>query len=507
MVLILSPFVQCGSGLRDQNSGDASPPKGGPSDPDWESACLHDPDRWFRQQSMKDRMPRKRVSKKKVSLPVLSPDAAGIDIGATEIYVAVPADRDPEPVRMFATFTQDLNQLADWLQQCGIRTVAMESTGVYWIPLMQVLETRDLEVYLVNAKYVKNVPGRRTDVSDCQWLQYLHSVGLLRASFRPAQDVCAVRSLLRHRDSLVEMATCHVQHMQKALDQMNLQLHHVISDITGTTGLAILDAILEGNRDVNQLAALRDPRVRASHETIAKSLVGDYRPEHLFTLRQSVALYREYQRRIAACELEMQTLMKSLETRADPTAALPTAKDSIKKCKVMPPARAMALHEEAYRILGVDLTTIPGISVLHVQTILAELGGDVSKFRSAGAFSSWMGLCPDNDISGGKVLWSGTRKVRNRIAIALRMAAQSLQKSESALGEFYRRMRAKLGAPKAITAAAHKLARIVFHLINTREPYDDSVFAKAEQKYRQRTENRLKAQAQALGYTLVQIEP
>jgi transposase len=284
---------------------------------------------------------------------------------------------------------------------------------------------------------------------------------------------------------------------------MNLQLHHVISDITGTTGLAIVDAILDGNRDTAKLAELRDPRIRASHETIAKSLVGDYRHEHLFTLRQSVGLYREYQRRIVACEEEMQALMKNLETKADPTTRLPVAKDSVKKCKVMAPARAVALREEAYRILGVDLTTIPGISVLHVQTILAELGGDVSKFRSAGAFSSWMGLCPDNDISGGKVLWSGTRKVKNRIALTLRMAAQSLQKSESALGEFYRRLRAKLGAPKAITAAAHKLARVTFHLLTTRQPYDDSVFAKAEQKHRQRMENRLKAQAQTLGYTLV----
>jgi transposase len=448
-------------------------------------------------------MPQKKPGKKnkRVALPVLHPDAAGIDIGATEIYVAVAADRDAEPIRSFATFTQDLNDLADWLQQCGIRTVAMESTGVYWIPLMQILQARGLEVYLVNAKHVKNVPGRRTDVSDCQWLQYLHSVGLLRASFRPAAEVCAIRSLLRHRDSLVEMASTHVQHMQKALDQMNLQIHHVISDITGTTGLAILDAIVAGNRDVQTLAALRDPRIRASQDTIAKSLVGDYRREHLFTLRQSVGLYREYQRQIAACEEEMQELMKDLTTRADPLVNLPAAKESVKKCKAMP-AKAMALREEAYRILGVDLTTIPGIGVLHVQTILAELGGEVSRFRSAGAFSSWMGLCPDNDISGGKVLWSGTRKVKNRVAGSLRMAAQSLQRSESALGEFYRRMRTRLGAPKAITAAAHKLARIVYHLLKTREPYDESVFARAETRHRQRRETRLRALAQTLGYTL-----
>jgi len=291
--------------------------------------------------------------------------------------------------------------------------------------------------------------------------------------------------------------------MQKALDQMNLQLHHVISDITGLTGLAIIDEVLRGERDVQKLAALRDPRIRASHETIAKSLVGDYRQEHLFALRQSVAMYREYQRQIVECEAEMQRLMKGLETKADPAASLPPAKDSVKKCKVMKPVKALALREEAYRILGVDLTTIPGISVLHLQTILAELGPDFSKFRSAGAFSSWMGLCPDNDISGGKVLWSGTRKVKNRVAVTLRMAAQSLQHSESALGEFYRRMRAKLGAPKAITATAHKLARIVYHLLTTKEAYDDSIFSKAEEKYRHRTENRLKAQAQALGFTLV----
>ena len=221
-------------------------------------------------------------------LPVMRPDAAGIDIGATEIFVAVPADRAAENVRSFPTFTQDLYALADWLKQCGIRTVAMESTGVYWIPLFQILEEREFEVCLVNARHVKNVPGRRTDVSDCQWLQFLHSVGLLKASYRPEQEVCAVRSLLRHRESLVQMAATHVNHIQKALDQMNLQVHHVISDIVGQTGLAIVDAILDGERDPLKLAKLRNERIKASEEVIAKSLVGDYRPEHLFTLRQSL---------------------------------------------------------------------------------------------------------------------------------------------------------------------------------------------------------------------------
>jgi transposase len=450
-------------------------------------------------------MPRKKKCKNNTpALPVLNANAAGLDIGATEIYVAVPADRDAESVRCFATFTQDLGALADWLEQCHIQTVAMESTGVYWIPIMQILEERGLQVYLVNARYAKNVPGRRTDVSDCQWLQYLHSVGLLKASFRPAQDVCAVRSLVRHRNNLVELATCHVQHMQKALDQMNLQLHHVISDVTGTTGLAIIDAILAGERDPATLAGLRDPRIRASEEIIVKSLVGDYRPEHLFTLKQSLVLYRGYEKQISECESEVQCFLKKLDaTATSSTYPLPPAKDSVKKCKVMSPVKALCLREEAYRVLGVDLTAIPGISVLHIQAVVAEVGPDLSKFRSPAAFASWLGLCPDNDVSGGKILWTGTRRVKNRLAAALRMAAQSLQGSRSALGEFYRRMRTRLGAPKAITATAHKLARIIYHLLRTHEPYDEGVFARLEAAYRKRAEHRLKAQAQALGYLVV----
>jgi transposase len=302
-------------------------------------------------------MARKRKSRKGTAvLPVLHLDAAGIDIGATEIYVAVPADRDHDSVRVFQTFTEGLMTLADLLHKCRIRTVAMESTGVYWIPLMQILESRGLEVFLVNARYTKDVPGRKTDVSDCQWLQYLHSVGLLKASFRPEAVVCAVRSLLRHRDSLVALASQHVQHMQKAFDQMNLQLHHVIGDLSGTTGLAIMDAILGGERDGHALANLCDPRIRATKDTIAKSLVGDYRPEHLFTLRQSLNLYRHYQREISDCESEIQRFLKRIQSKADPAKQpLPPAKDSIRRCKVMPPASALSLREEAYRVMGVDL--------------------------------------------------------------------------------------------------------------------------------------------------------
>ena len=297
------------------------------------------------------------------------------------------------------------------------------------IPLFQILEDRGFEVCLVNARHVKNVPGRRTDVSDCQWLQFLHSVGLLRASYRPEQEVCAVRALLRHRESLVQMAATHVNHMQKALDQMNLQLHHVISDITGQTGLAIVDAILAGKRDPFELAKLRNERIKASEEVIAKSLVGDYRAEHLFTLRQSLAAYRSYQKLIDDCDREIRRSLEEFQSPRQPDAS---AGDN-SKTQPKTPSTESVLRSELKRVFGIDLTKIPGIRVGIAQTLFGEIGPDFTKFRSASAFASWMGLCPDNDISGGKVLWVGTRKVNCRAATALRMAAQSLHHSKSAV--------------------------------------------------------------------------
>jgi len=450
-------------------------------------------------------MGRKRDKNSKTTsatLPLMRRDAAGIDIGATEIYVAVPADRSAEKVRSFPTFTQDLYALADWLKQCRVKTVAMESTGVYWIPLYQILEDRGFEVYLVNARHVKNVPGRRTDVSDCQWLQFLHSVGLLKASYRPEQEVCAVRSLLRHRESLVQMAAKHVNHMQKALDQMNLQVHHVISDITGQTGTAIVDAILAGERNPLLLARLRNERIKASEEVIAKSLVGDYRPEHVFTLRQSRDAYRSYQKLIEDCDREIRRCLEQFKPPHEPD--VPTAGEE--KTSAKTPSAESVLRSELKRVFSVDLTKIPGIRVGIAQSLFGEIGPDFRKFRSASAFASWMGLCPDNDISGGKVLWVGTRKVKCRAATALRMAAQSLHHSKSALGDFYRRMRAKLGAPKAITAAAHKLARIIFHLITTRQEFDDSRFAADQKRHHKRQEARLRAKAKTMGFQLVPLE-
>ena len=304
---------------------------------------------------------RKNSNRGQMTPPVMQPDAAGIDIGATEIYVAVPSDRDAEPVRCFESFTPDLIALADWLQACRIRTVAMESTGVFWIPLFQILEERGFEVCLVNARHVKNVPGRKTDVLDCQWLQYLHSVGLLHASFRPQHAVCALRALLRHRDSLVQMSSRHIQHVHKALSQMNVQLHHVISDITGATGLAILDAIIRGERNPEALAKLRDRRIKASAETVAKSLVGDYRPEHLFTLGQSLAGYRYCQQLINDCDREIERQLEDFDSKADPPRMRPPQKLTARR-----QAEENLAHEH-WRILGVDLTAVPGISSPTVQ--------------------------------------------------------------------------------------------------------------------------------------------
>jgi transposase len=449
-------------------------------------------------------MRREKKAVQELSLDCIEPNAAGIDVGAREIYVAVARDRDPEPVRCFSTFTEELRAIAAWLKQCGVVTVAMESTGVYWIPLYEVLEESGLRVCLVNSQHVKHVPGRKSDVSDCQWLQYLHSVGLLRGSFRPEAAICALRALSRHRSNLVEAAAVHVQHMQKALTQMNLQIHHVLSDITGKSGLAIVDAILAGRRDPEQLARLADGRIHAERETVIRSLVGNYRSEHLFTLRQSLEAYRHYQKMLVDCDREIEQHMSQLPNQPNggqPPASLEDNKGGKRRKNQF----HFDMGKELYRVLGTDLTAVPGLSALTVHTLVTEIGTDLRRFPNVAAFTSWLTLCPGSKKSGGKVLSSRTRKSNSRLAAALRLAAQTLHKSHSYLGAYYRRMRARLGAPQAITAAAHKLARIVYHLISTRTAYDESVFAQEEQKQTIRHQHRLRKQALALGFQLVPI--
>ena len=346
---------------------------------------------------------RKKLQKGKLEPLRIREDAAGIDVGAEEMFVAVPPHSTDEPVRSFSTFTGELHRMADWLVECGVRTVAMESTGVYWIPAFQILEARGLEVCLVNAQHAKNVPGRKTDVMDCQWLQQLHSMGLLHASFRPPDQVCVVRSLMRHRESLVQSASQQVLRMQKSLDQMNLHLHHVMSDITGKTGLAILDAIFAGQRDPKVLAKLRDRRIKASEETVAQALEGDYRHEHLFTLKQSLAGYRFVQAQVTACDEQIAALLKEFKPKVDPDERpLPPLHKRIRK-------EEGEQRERFHCILGVDLTRVDGIGVGTIGTLISEVGPDFSRFRSGAAMASWAGLSPNRQVSGGKVQRSKTK--------------------------------------------------------------------------------------------------
>jgi len=444
----------------------------------------------------------KRRSPRKAVQEVIHPNAAGIDIGAEQSYVAVPADRDAQPVRSFGCFTEDLHTLARWLEACGIDTVAMESTGVYWVPLFQILERHGFEVFLVNARHVKNVPGRKTDVLDCQWLQQLHSFGLLAASFRPADDICVLRSYWRHRDNLIRYAAAHVQHMQKALEQMNVQLHKVISDLTGMTGMRILQAILDGERDRQKLAALKDYRIRSSVDRIAKALEGDYREEHLFALRQAVETYRFYQQQIAQCDQQIEAYLNRLETRVDPQQQpLPPLKSARKKPVGNHPAFDLRTH--LYRISGVDFTQVEGLQALTVQTLLSEVGLNPSKFPTVKHFTSWMGICPDNRITGGKIKSARTRKVNNRAADAFRLAAQAVANSAGPMGTYYRRMRARLGPAQANTATAHKLARIFYRLWKEPDTYDPTQLEHHEQQNTQRTINYLRKKARYFGFDLV----
>jgi transposase len=448
--------------------------------------------------------PKSAKAKHNRVLGTFNPNAAGVDIGATEMHVAVPPDRLEMNVRCFGTFTQDLLAIVQWFRECKVTSVAMESTGVYWIPLYELLEQEGFEVYLVNARHVKNVPGRKSDVQDCQWLQYLHSVGLLRASYRPAQNICALRSISRYRDNLLRSGVQHLQHMQAALDQMNVRLHHVIADLSGTTGMAIVEAILAGQRDPQELAKLRDPRIHATPETIAKALEGNWRLEHLFVLGQALQSWKQVQQQLGQCDHKLEELSRQLEGKVDlaTNPLAPSAKyaGKVPKTKNQPQG---AWREELYRQFGVDLTEVPGLSLGVVQTLFVELGADLSDFPTPRHFAAWLGLCPDNAITGGKVVRRATRPNRQRIRVALRMAATSLHRSKTHLGETFRRLRARLGAPKAITAMAHKLARIIWHLITKGVSYDESIFALREEELLRRKQRQLRNLAHSLGFSLV----
>jgi transposase len=436
------------------------------------------------------------------AMPVMTPNAAGLDIGSEEIWACVPADRAPQPVRQFGTYTPDLHALADWLRACGIQTVAMESTGVYWIPSYEILEARGLKVYLVNARHLKHVPGRKSDVQDCQWIQRLHSFGLLNGSFRPEGELCALRAYRRHRASLIEHRAAHIQHMQKALHQMNVQLTQVLSDITGVTGMAILRAIVAGERAPLTLAQLRDSRCAKPEAELVKALTGNYRAEHVFALKQALALYDAYTEQIRECDNEIERQYSVLKPVHDDD--LPPLDTSDKRNTHSKNAPSYDARSLLYQLLGVDLVAITGLNASTVEDIISEIGTDVSSWPTVKHFSSWLTLAPHNDISGGKVLRSRTLKAHNRAGQAFRLAAQAVGRTQTALGAYFRRMRAKHGPQKAIVATAHKLARIFYFMLKHRKPFHDIGAEEYDKRERERELARLQKKAAQLGFTLVQ---
>jgi len=417
-------------------------------------------------------------------LTIVHRRAAGIDIGSTFHVVAVPADIDDEPVRTFRSFTGDLYRLADWLGSLGITTIAMESTSVYWIPVFEILEARGFEVVLVNARDAKNVPGRKTDVNDAQWIRQLHEYGLLRGSFRPHEQIAALRAYLRHRERLVEYAASHIQHIQKSLMQMNLQLHHVVSDITGATGMKIIRAIVAGERSPSTLAEFRDMRCKSSVETIAEALTGNYRAEHVFTLRQALELYDLYQSKVADCDREIEACLRVLNTqRAEPLVALPLARKKQRSTN----EPEFEVRPALYTLVGgVDLTQIHGIGPYSALRLVAECGADMSRWRTVKHFTSWLTLAPGSKISGGKVLGSRTRPSANRAAALFRMAAVSVGRSSTALGAFFRRLGARIGKAKAVTATARKIAVLFYNALRHGAAYVDPGVDYYEERFRRR---------------------
>lgn len=444
-------------------------------------------------------MSRRRKTKVQKIRPVINPFAAAADIGAREIYVAVAVELSETPVRRFGTFTDELRQLVGWLRELKITSVALEATSVYWIPLAELLEEAGIAVCLVNPRHVQNVTGRKSDVMDCQWLQYLHSVGLLRGAFRPAAQVRAVRALWRHREALVRQTGWYIQHVHKALDQMNVQVHHVLTDITGVTGTAIIEAILKGQRDPHVLASYRDKRVKATEQTLVAALTGDYRREHLFCLKQAYEAYQFTEQQIGAVDRELEQELARLDTTASNLDAPKPSRP--KAANKHPPAYPAQARLTA--LCGVDLTTIPGIQILTAHTIWAELGSDLSAFPTAKHFCSWLSLCPDNRTSAGKCLSTKTRASANRVAHALRMAAQGCHHAKHELGDYYRRMRARLGAAEGLVATAHKIARIVYAVLTTRRPYDRSLHEHAALQRDRRNLTRLHTLAKKFGFQLV----
>ena len=438
------------------------------------------------------------------SMTMIHQNAAAIDIGATMHMAAVGPDRSSEPVRSFGAFTADLHRLADWFAECGVRTVAMESTSVYWSPIFERLEERGFEVFLVNARDAKHVPGRKTDVSDAQWLQRLHACGLLRASFRPGGEIVELRAYLRQRERLLDTAASHIQHMRKAMTEMNLQLHHVVSDVTGATGMRIIRAIIAGERDPAVLASMRDTRCHSSAGVIEKALAGHYRAEHLFVLEQAVALYDVHQHKVAACDVRIEAVLKQLGS------ARAHEGDGRREASGPPPKRqsrqsngpAFDVGAAPHSLLGKDLTRIHGIGPYLALKLASVCGDDLQAWPSAKHFTSWLCLAPGNKISGGKGLSSRTRRSGSRAASLLRLAAVTIGRTDTALGAFYRRLSARVGKAKAVTATARKIAVLLYNELRHGMDYIDPGASYYETRYRARVIENLQRRAKAFGFVL-----
>lgn len=456
---------------------------------------------------MGDRMTQNKKKQKRIQvaedMPVINHNAGGIDVGAAEIWVSIAPGLDAEPIRRYRTFTCDLYAMANWLRQHGITSVAMESTGVYWIPVFQILERWGIQVVLVNAKYAKNVAGRKSDWLDCQWLRILHTFGLLAGSFQPAAEVEVLRCYMRQRQMLIECGAAHIQHMQKALTQMNVQLANVVSDITGVTGMRIIRAIVKGEREPKRLAAMRDWRSKNDEETIAKALEGHYQAHHVFALQQAVELLDFYHQQISHCDQQIADYLRGLEAKID------VAENPMKPARANQKNRRNDLgfdgRHEAYRISGVDLTQIDSISESSALTILSEIGIDMSCWKTEKHFVSWLTLCPNHKITGGKIIQRRTRKASNRVRDVLCLCAQTLFNSKSALGAFARRMRSRLGPERAIVAVAHRLALLIYRLIRFGKDYVDIGQDAYEQQYKQRAVKNLARKAKEFGFQLVAV--
>ena len=446
----------------------------------------------------------RKIQSEDISLEMIHPDAAGIDIGNESHYVAVPPTRDSQPVRRFGCTTAELMAMAEWLKQCRIRTIAMQSTGVYWIAVYDILEEAGLEVYLVNARETKNLPGRKSDVQESQWLMKLHTYGLLRNSFRPSQEIRRLRTYWRQRNDLVQSAGRHIQRIQKALTQMNIQLANVLSDVSGMTGQAIIQAILAGERDPHKLAAFRDHRVKASEEEIARSLEGNWEEDVLFVLKQEQDGYEFCQKQMAECDQRLEQYLQQREDRSA-GAALPEEKrkERLKKKKGNKPL--FDLRIGLFRMTGTDLTRIDGIDVMTAMTILSEAGSDMSKWKTEDHFVSWLRLCPDNRISGDKIIGKGRLPTNNRVSIALKMAASTLRISKTYLGAQFRRLRSRLGTPVAIKAMAAKLARLVYRMLRYGMKYVDQGAEFYEAQHRRLQIKHLKTKAAKLGFQIIQV--